>query len=256
MKKKVSKEDSVQKLKKKIESLQKQIKELEKFKKVFMVCAIVIVVVLIIAIFVLLRTNINYREKISNYNEQISTYQENLNKYEPVYLFLGDSLTEQYDIFKYFPDYRVINSGHGGDKTTDILEQMYERVYRYHPTDIFLQISTNDINFDRGTDDIYEDIIEIIENIREELPDTTIYVESLYPCRGTWAENDRNDKRKEINKLLEEYCHEHDMIYIDMYPILKESDGEEISEQYVKDGLHLNDKGYELISNELRKYMR
>ena len=54
------------------------------------------------------------------------------------YLFLGDSITEYYDLDKYYPDLPVVNSGIAGDTTEDILNDMEGRVYQYNPSKIFL----------------------------------------------------------------------------------------------------------------------
>ena len=56
------------------------------------------------------------------------------------YLFLGDSITEYYDLDKYYPDLPVVNSGIAGDTTEDILNDMEGRVYQYNPSKIFIYI--------------------------------------------------------------------------------------------------------------------
>ena len=43
--------------------------------------------------------------------------------------------------------------------------------------------------------------------------------------------------------------------YIDMYDLLTDDDGN-FSKDYTDDGLHPNDDGYEVITKELKKYIK
>lgn len=133
---------------------------------------------------------------------------------------------------------------------------MYDRVYRYNPSDVILLIGTNDVNdADSVTENIFENVVKIIEEIEYECPNAKIYVESIYPSRESWGETDNNSKRQAVNELVKEYCEKNNIKYIDMYSVLQEEGSNKIKEEYVKDGLHLNDKGYEVVSAELRKIL-
>ena len=77
-------------------------------------------------------------KKVIKYKDRIS---ENV-------VFLGDSLTHRYNLDKYFPDNNVVNSGEEGNKTNDILEDMYNRVYKYNPSKVVLLIGTNQLEED------------------------------------------------------------------------------------------------------------
>lgn len=245
----------VNKLKKEIELKDEIIKKEKKRNVIILICTTIIIIFLFLVLITYFDKNRNMTGQINNLKNINSEYEKKNNAFKPLYLFLGDSLTEQYDIFKAFPDRRIINSGYGGDQTKDILENLYRRIYRFSPTDIFLQIGTNDINYNRDPIIVYEDIIKIIQEIEKELPNAKIYVESLYPSREEWAEEDRNEKRQEVNKLLREYCKKEKLTYIDIYSLLKEDNSNNVQEKYVKDGLHLNDEGYKIITKELKKYM-
>ena len=63
-------------------------------------------------------------------------------------VFLGDSITYYYDLDKYYPDNNVVNSGICGDVSEDILNDMYNRVYKYNPSIVFLLIGTNQLESD------------------------------------------------------------------------------------------------------------
>ena len=60
---------------------------------------------------------IQYRNaKISRYIEE----NENYDDYEVDVAFLGDSLTDGYNVESYYPEYLVSNRGIGGDTTFDL----------------------------------------------------------------------------------------------------------------------------------------
>lgn len=181
----------------------------------------------------------------------------------PNYLFLGDSITDFYDLDKYYEDLPVVNSGINGNRTTDILNDMKDRVYRYNPSKVFLLIGTNDIIDGKGNDEIIDNIKKIIELIKKNRPYAEIYLESIYPVNKT--DNDKislsmvssrdNDQIIEINKKLKKYCDEKKITYIDLYSKLVDDEGN-LKLDYTKEGLHLSDDGYKVVTEEISKYIK
>ena len=193
-------------------------------------------------------------------NEELKVIKENYYKQiqDNNYLFLGDSITDFYDLEKYYPGLPVVNSGINGDKVYDILNNMKERVYDYNPTKIFLLIGTNQIHKE-SEDKVYNSIVELIEEIRENRPHAKIFVESIYPVNNTLDKHivkERDNKKiKYVNRKLEDYCQNNNYLtYIDLYKELKD-DKENLNKEYTEDGLHLNEKGYEVVTNIIRKYI-
>lgn len=176
------------------------------------------------------------------------------------YLFLGDSITEQYDLDEYFPDMNVVNSGISGNKTKDLLNDLNNRVYQYNPSKVFLLIGTNDIQSKVEDDVIINNIKKILEDIHENRPYAKLYLEAIYPVdEGSSGAQDRTNKEiQSINASLEDYCKKNDITFIDMYDLLldPESDKDRLFEDYSKDGLHISDEGYEVITEELMKYIK
>ena len=176
----------------------------------------------------------------------------------PNYLFLGDSITEMYDLEKYFPDDPVVNSGVGGNTTDDILEDMQQRVYQYNPSKVFLLIGTNDLQVEKSVDEIVDNIKKIVEGIKENRPEAKIYLESIYPVNRNFensgAQDRHNEDIKEINKKIEEYCMEEDLTYIDLYSVLEDENGD-LRAEYTNEGLHLSEEGYDIVTETLKKYL-
>ena len=174
----------------------------------------------------------------------------------PNYVFLGDSITDFYDLSKYYEGLPIVNSGINGNSTKDILENMQDRVYRYNPSKVIILIGVNDVVYDISMDETISNIDKIIKGIKNNLPNCEIYVESIYPVnhdiRRNNAGNRENSDIKEINEKLEDYCEDNDITYIDMYDLLKDDD-DNLKEEYTKDGLHLSDKGYEVVTKEIKQ---
>ena len=177
-------------------------------------------------------------------------------------LFLGDSLTYNYKINEFFEGYKTFNSGISGNKTTDILNDLENRVYKYNSTKVFLLIGINDLKNGISNDEVLNNIEIIIKKIKENSKDTIIYVESLYPISD---EKDKknikkivpktdNNEIKETNKKLNELCKKYNIKYINVYDKLLNDKGS-LKKDYTTDGLHLNDLGYFKVTKVLEKYV-
>ena len=197
--------------------------------------------------------NKNEDEK-QTYEKELETIKEGYTNY----LFLGDSITEFYDLDKYFPNLPVVNSGIISNTTEDILNDMKNRVYNYNPSKVFILIGTNDLRDDRSVDEIVNNIKKIIEEIKENRKETEIYLESIYPVNEKvnkkGVEGRKNEDIKEINNQLEKYAKKENITYINIYNKLVDDEGL-LNEDYTTDGLHINEDGYKIITKELEKYL-
>jgi len=183
----------------------------------------------------------------------------------PNIVMLGDSITDGYDLDKYFgTDILMVNSGISGDKTHDISDNIRKRVYEYNPSKVFLLIGINDILYENAsTETVFKQIDFIVNEINEKLPNAKIYIESIYPvnsdwhdyyCDGVKGSTESNIIIEETNDLLKKYCEVNGYEYIDVYSSLID-DEKNFDREYTNDGLHPNERGYEVITEILKKYM-
>ena len=226
------------------------IKEKIKLHKYYLTVIVIMFIIIIIMLILLLsKDNTNFT------NPYEVKFDANDN-----FLFLGDSITELYPLEEYYDNLPVVNSGISGNKTTDILNDMKTRVYQYNPTKVFLLIGTNDLNStDEDIVDVtFDNIKKIINEIKENRSDATIYVESVYPVNSVIENNvvtnRTNKKVKELNKKLSNYCDEEICEYINLYDDLIDEEGN-LKTEYTEDGLHLNSLGYVVITRELLPYL-
>lgn len=179
------------------------------------------------------------------------------------YVFLGDSIFEMYDLDKYFGNLPVINSGVSGNTSEEVLARLKRGVYRFNPSKVFILIGTNDI---RGKDRIDEDTVvniqKIVQEIKKNRPHAEIYVQSIYPLNTTdnpkiskkTVSGRTNENIMEINELIKKMCKIEKVTYIDMYSLLVD-DENQLKLEYTVEGLHISDKGYEVITEEMMKYI-
>lgn len=222
-------------------------------------------------------SNNNVQKELTNEKEKIQKAQDktidkeakNINKRRNFDLkkenivFYGDSITDYYDLEKYYKNIPVINSGTAGYQTKNLLSDIDKSVVQYNPSKVFILIGTNDIAFTNLDDEeIADNIIAIATKIKEKRPNAQIFIESIYPISK--EDNDlinlemvnvRDNKRiKNINSLVKEMCDKEKYVYIDLYEKLVNKD-DNLNLEYAADGLHINDKGYKYITKELLKYI-
>lgn len=180
------------------------------------------------------------------------------------YLFIGDGITEDYDLSKYYEKMPVVNEGKSLNTTEDILGDMTGRIYRYNPSKIFLLIGVNDIDKGKSSSEVISNIKKIIELIKENRPYSKIYIESIYPVNKTDDEKvtdkvrDKdfdNEKIMEVNKSLKKLASKEDVTYIDLYDKLVDKDGN-LKLEYTTNGLNISDEGYEKITEILDEYIK
>ena len=219
----------------------------------------VLITVIFVLMVIFLGFLIFHYTTFNHHKVKVVTKIKEVEKVPDNYLFLGDSITDYYDLDKYYPDMPTVNSGVGGNTTEDILKDMKERAYQYNPSKVFLLIGTNDIQHKSSNEDIIDNIEKIIEGIKENRPKAEIYLESIYPVNYGLLPKlvgiRKNEEIKKINDELKKYCKKDNCTYINMYDLLTDDDGN-FSKDYTDDGLHPNDDGYEVITKELKKYLK
>lgn len=175
------------------------------------------------------------------------------------FIFLGDSITESYNLNEFYEGLPVVNSGIGGNTTEDILSSMDERVYRYNPTKVFLLIGVNDLGSGKSVDYIYNNILKIVSEIKKNRSLAKIYVESVFPINDSDDEkiveiNVKNSDIDKLNKKLKNHFKDSDVVYIDVNSKLRD-DENRLKLEYTKEGLHISSLGYLKITKILLPYL-
>lgn len=168
------------------------------------------------------------------------------------YVFLGNSLTEQFDLSGYFPGLPVINRGISGDHIDGLLKRIDTSVLLLQPSRLFIMIGINDIGDGKSNDYILGLYTRLIRVLTEECR-AVIYIQSLLPT-GPQISQCPPQQIKQLNDSLNKLAADDGLIYVDLYPhFIKKAPW--MDPALTGDGLHLNRAGYELWTNLLKNYM-
>ncbi len=177
-------------------------------------------------------------------NAKYATYETENAQYasgEVDVAFLGDSLTDGYDVDNYYPQFKVENRGIGGDTTFDLEKRLKVSVYDLQPKVVVMLIGAN--NFKTMFDN-YENIVK---GLTTNLPNSKIVLLSLTAMNGEiWGIN--NELACFNNVKIELIAKKYGCTFIDLFTPLFDLESNGIKLQYTTDGGHLTPAGYDVIT--------
>ena len=153
----------------------------------------------------------------------------------------GDSRALGFSFYEFVPEERVLAKG--GGKITDVTEEI-DLLKQLNPEQIFLCFGLNDIGIGFWPEpaDYCAEYEKLLQLLAKELPDSTVYINSILPAVGVGLDADPNYVRiGDYNAALQSMCEEKGYHYVDNTFF-----AEEHSDMYQEDGLH--------IMKELYKY--
>lgn len=162
----------------------------------------------------------------------------------------GDSLSMWFPT-KLLPVDRIwLNQGISGETSVGLLKrlQLFDRTV---PDTVFVMIGINDLLRGASDEGILDNQRQIIRDLRWAHPKAQVVVQSILPHSGeqaTWENRDRllaipNSRIRAINRRLKEIASSENVLYLDLYPLFADADGN-LPTELSTDGLHLNDQGY------------
>ena len=229
---------------------------MDKKKKIIIVIALVLVALLIAgALFLFLKVIPEKKEReemarmVEEYRQnKFAIYTEENEKYgdyEIDVAFIGDSLTDGYDVAKYYPEYKVSNRGIGGDTTHTLLARLDVSIYQLKPKVIVMLIGAN--NFKT----MFEDYEDLIIGIKTNLPKTKLVICSLTSMGGEhWGKN--NQLAAFNNVKIKALADKYGCPYVDLFTPLLNMETNEIHSHYTTDGGHLTAEGYEVLTSAIK----
>ena len=179
-----------------------------------------------------------YKDKSANFAE------ENKTLGEVDVAFIGDSLTDGYDLKMYYPEMKVINRGIGGDTTHGVLARLDTSIIEPAPRVVVMMIGTNNLG------DMFTDYEEILIKLKSELPDTKVVILSIPPSCGDYAS--RNGQIAINNVKIKSLAEKYDYTYVDVFTPLFDFERDELRAEYTTDGIHFTPLGYEVITAEVK----
>jgi lysophospholipase L1-like esterase len=170
-------------------------------------------------------------------------------------IFIGDSITDRWNLEKFFPGKPYINRGIGGQVSPQMLVRFHADVVALKPKAVVILAGINDIqgvlqveteaqiaaNY-RAMAEIAEangirPLFTLLMPVNNYTPNAAIMLEERRPERVAW-----------LNAWLSGFCADHGYGLIDYGPLLRDDKGL-LKAEYTSDGIHPNDDAYAVMAS-------
>jgi lysophospholipase L1-like esterase len=157
-------------------------------------------------------------------------------------LFVGSSTIRLWQTHEAFPDLLILNRGFGGSTIADVNHFAERIVFKYKPRLIVFYAGDNDVAAGRTPERVFGDFKTFVKSVRERLPDTPIIFLAIKPSPARWK---LRTEGEEVNARIEELAREDPRLtYVETASTILGDDAQPRKEVFLKDGLHLNERGY------------
>lgn len=167
-------------------------------------------------------------------------------------VFVGSSSIRLWDLEKSFAgmDPMPLNRGFGGSEMSDTVRNAELLVLKHKPRLVVVYAGDNDIANGKTAEQVADDFAKFVEIVQRELPDTRIAYIAIKPSLSRWK---LADQMQDANARIAKQCEEGEQLtFVDVWQPMLDAEGEPRGELFREDGLHLNDKGYELWTSIVR----
>lgn len=201
----------------------------------------------------------------SSWSQDPARFQEEIaditTRYDSLYdkskatiVFTGSSSIRTWeDLQKVYPDYQVVNSGFGGSHASDLLAYADELILRFDPLKVFIYEGDNDLAERKSPRKIVKDLQSILEKIWMENPRTEVVLIAAKPSLSRWH---LRRKFQRFNRKTERMASKHpSLAFADVWSVMLE--GKKINKDlFIEDGLHMNQKGYDIWKQVLDPFVK
>jgi lysophospholipase L1-like esterase len=169
--------------------------------------------------------------------------------------FAGSSSIVKWDLAKWFPDAGYVNVGFGGSVIPDSTHFAPRILTPFKPSVVVFYAGDNDIAAGHKPEQVLSDFRAFVSVLRKDNPSCRVLFIPVKPSMARWKLYDVQTK---ANALVKAFCEkERGLGYIDIVPAMLGPDGKPTPDLFVKDGLHMSPKGYEIwtaaVKNALAK---
>lgn len=195
----------------------------------------------------------------SHYNKRVAQFEREGGINEHSIVMLGNSLTENgKDWASRLSIPEVANRGIIGDNTVGMGERLCQ-ITPYHPQAIVLMAGINDMSNGTPAIEVSTRVISLIEKVREQSPQSRLYVESLLPINESskrWRTlANRTDDIPLVNMYVKAYCEANNIVFVDLFHLMTYPHSNTLRSELSFDGLHITEEGYKIWASELKKVL-
>lgn len=171
----------------------------------------------------------------------------------PTIVFTGSSSIRFWkDVQERFPQHQVLNTGFGGSQFSDLELYLDELILNYKPVKVFIYEGDNDIFAKKRPRKILKKAEAILNTLQDRNPSMEIVLISAKPSISRWKYRGRYRRlNRKLNRLAAEKAN---IDFVDVwYPML---DKRKVKQDiFVEDGLHMNEKGYDIWYDVIKEYI-
>lgn len=213
--------------------------------------------------------------KLQEFQDQLRNQyaEENKTAKKEQIVFIGSSLMEIFPIEKFQSEkelglsLHIYNRGVRATTTKDLLEHLDTLIFDLQPSKIFMNIGTNDIGFGVSEEETLANYFTIVKKIKEKLSDTKVYVMKFYPInsvdefvdprsgeKGRYSDQRTNENLAAMSDKIGQLAEQYGCTYIDVNEGLSDNTGN-LRKELSFDGAHMLPAGYEIVLNNMMKYL-
>ena len=165
-------------------------------------------------------------------------------------LFVGSSSIKLWPTRECFGEFAVLNRGFGGSQISEVNYFADRIVLCYEPKVIVFYAGDNDVAAGKNARSVFDDYKKFIKLVHAGLPGTRIIYVGIKPSGSRWS---LWPVMNEANMMIKDFSGKDDrLFYFDSATPLLDSAGKPNPAFFLKDQLHLNDKGYEVWTRLIR----
>ena len=222
-----------------------------------LIIGIIITVVIIVGVILTIhfvskyKKNQELRRMIKEYyNSKVETFKEENIKIKEEgtivdLVFLGDSITDNCDVSKYYSEYVSLNRGIGGDTTTGLLARMQESLYDVNCKVVIMCIGCNNYR------NMFDDYEQLLIGIKEHKPDAKVIIVSMPPLSLDYQ--GQSEAFIDCTKRVKEYAIQYGFSFVDIYYPLYDSERKCVKDGMTIDGVHPSHESYLIISGLVKE---
>jgi len=170
-------------------------------------------------------------------------------------LFVGSSSIRMWNLKESFPGLPSINHGFGGSQIDNSIHFADRIVWPFKPRVIVFYAGDNDIAAGKSAAQVVQDYATFSTMVHEHLPDTSMVYVAIKPSIARW---ELSKEMAVANAEIAKRCESDDQrVFLNIWDPMLGDYGTPMKGLFLKDGLHLNAKGYgiwnDLLKIELRK---
>ncbi len=194
--------------------------------------------------------HLKFQKEVNNLTRKFDTIWD---RNRETIVFTGSSSVRLWgNLPELFPEHYIVNTAFGGSRSSDLLAYTEELILRFNPKKVFIYEGDNDIADRKRIKVILRNLQQIIDTIKANIPAETIVLIAAKPSPLRWK---KRKKYERLNHEMEMLCAADPKLeFANVWDSMLK-DEKVIPDLFLPDRLHMNEKGYALWYDVIKKYM-